>query len=57
MPVSYERKYGWKKYASSIKTYDVKGEHSTIFYAINAKEFSQILQRHLDESLIAEQVI
>ncbi len=57
MPVSYDRKYDWKNYAASIKTYNVKGEHSTIFYAINAKEFSQILQRHLDESLVADHAV
>jgi len=50
MPVNYESKYAWKKYARSVISYEVKGEHSTIFNAANAGEFSRILQRHLDES-------
>jgi thioesterase domain-containing protein/acyl carrier protein len=49
MPVNYESKYAWKKYARSVDFYEVKGEHSTIFDAVNATEFSQILQHYLDE--------
>ena len=48
--VSDETKYAWKKYAKSVKIYNINGEHSTIFETANAAEFSRILQRHLDES-------
>jgi thioesterase domain-containing protein len=57
LDVNYDSKQAWKKYARSVKSYEVKGEHSTIFDAVNATEFSQILQRHLDESVVAEEVV
>jgi thioesterase domain-containing protein len=50
MHVNNDAKYKWKKYAESVKFYDVKGEHSTIFDPVNAAEFSRILQQHLDEA-------
>ncbi|HEY8782705.1 MAG TPA: amino acid adenylation domain-containing protein [Mucilaginibacter sp.] len=52
LPADPEAGEAWKKYAGSVKIYNVKGEHSTIFEALNAKEFSSILQKHLNESLV-----
>jgi amino acid adenylation domain-containing protein len=46
--VSDENKYAWKKYVRSVKTYEIDGEHSTIFDPKNAVEFSRILQQHLE---------
>ena len=47
--ISIGKKNAWRKHAKSVKIYEVEGEHSTIFDPVNAKEFSQILQKHLDE--------
>ena len=52
LPVNFEAKYVWRKYARSVKIYKVKGEHSTIFNAVNAVEFSLMLQQHLDNCLV-----
>jgi amino acid adenylation domain-containing protein len=53
--INNDNKYAWKKYARSVKNYEVKGEHSTMFVPENAKEFSRILQQHLNESVIIDQ--
>ncbi|WP_413668446.1 amino acid adenylation domain-containing protein [Mucilaginibacter sp. Mucisp86] len=47
LEVNFENKHAWKNYAQSIKIHEVKGEHSTIFDELNAKEFSDILQHYL----------
>ena len=49
LPVDYKTRFAWKQYAKSVKMYEVDGEHSTIFEAVNAKEFSNTLQKHLNE--------
>ncbi|MDB4902914.1 MAG: tycC, partial [Mucilaginibacter sp.] len=49
LPVDYKTRFAWQQYAKSVKMYEVDGEHSTIFDAVNAKEFSSILQKHLIE--------
>jgi amino acid adenylation domain-containing protein len=50
LPVNHKAKLAWKKHAESIKSYDVEGEHSTIFEPENASNFAEILQKHLNES-------
>jgi thioesterase domain-containing protein len=45
-----QTKNQWKHYVKSITMYEVEGEHSTIFYRENAKEFARLVQRHLDIS-------
>jgi amino acid adenylation domain-containing protein len=47
LEVNSENKHAWKNYAQSIKIHEVKGEHSTIFDELNAREFSEILQHYL----------
>jgi thioesterase domain-containing protein len=53
LPVDYEAKFAWKNYARSVKTYKVRGEHSTIFNAANTTEFAKILQHHLNGSIVS----
>ena len=55
IPVNYKAKYAWKEYVKSFEVHEIEGEHSTIFNKENAQEFSRILQRHLDESVILDQ--
>ncbi|QEM10871.1 amino acid adenylation domain-containing protein [Mucilaginibacter rubeus] len=47
LEVNFENKNAWKDYAQSVKIHEVKGEHSTIFDELNAREFSEILQHYL----------
>jgi amino acid adenylation domain-containing protein len=47
LEVNFENKHAWKNYAQSVKIHEVKGEHSTIFDELNAREFSEILQHYL----------
>jgi thioesterase domain-containing protein len=47
LEVNFESKNAWKDYAQSVKIHEVKGEHSTIFDELNAREFSEILQHYL----------
>jgi amino acid adenylation domain-containing protein len=47
LEVNFENKHAWKNYAQSVKIHEVKGEHSTIFDELNAREFSEVLQHYL----------
>jgi len=42
-------KNGWKAYASSVITYEIEGEHSTIFDPIHGSGFANLLQEHLNK--------
>ena len=39
----------WNQFAKAITMYEVDGEHSTIFYANNAKKFAHLLQQHINK--------
>jgi hypothetical protein len=45
--------YGWDKYArGGVIIHDIPGEHSTTFAPPNDRDFSSMLQKSLDESMI-----
>ncbi|MGI8635925.1 MAG: hypothetical protein ACR2KZ_11035 [Segetibacter sp.] len=39
----------WQPYVRSTTVYEIEGEHSTIFFSSNAKEFAILLQNELDK--------
>jgi amino acid adenylation domain-containing protein len=50
--ISNDTKNSWKRYAKSVKIYEIDGEHSTIFDPRYALGLAKILQKHLDNAHI-----
>jgi len=48
MFINNDTKNAWKKYAKSVKIYEIDGEHSTIFNPKYASGLAKIIQTHLD---------
>jgi thioesterase domain-containing protein/acyl carrier protein len=48
--ISSNTKDSWKRYAKSVKIYEIEGEHSTIFNPKYATGLAKILQQHLDNA-------
>ncbi|MDB4904330.1 MAG: Amino acid adenylation domain protein, partial [Mucilaginibacter sp.] len=50
--ISDDTKNSWKRYAKSVKIYEIDGEHSTIFDPRYALGLAKILQKQLDNAHI-----
>jgi amino acid adenylation domain-containing protein len=50
--ISNDIKNSWRRYAKSVKIYEIDGEHSTIFDPRYALGLAKILQKHLDNARI-----
>jgi len=48
MFINNDTKNAWKKYAKSVKIYEIDGEHSTIFNPKYASGLAKRIQTHLD---------